>query len=257
MPSDSWQTFMIIPVESKTVDIAWQKNSPYFGKYFSVLGDSISTFEGCNPPGYNVFYDAQKQKASAVVQADNTWWKIVIDYFGGELLVNNAWSGSLVSKQPEQDGLFPSACSDERTSALHVGERMPDVILIYLGTNDWGFGVSVENGANACETFASAYRMMLRKLKSNYPHSQIWCCTLSTTYRSDNPDYKFNPTYGGTHMEVYNDVIRQAAREYQCDIADIYHCQTPCDTIDGLHPNASGMRTLAAEVIRSIAGRLR
>ena len=32
----------------------WQKTNPYFGKKFSVLGDSISTLEGCHPQGYKV-----------------------------------------------------------------------------------------------------------------------------------------------------------------------------------------------------------
>ena len=34
----------------------WQKTNPYFGKKFSVLGDSISTLEGCHPQGYKVFF---------------------------------------------------------------------------------------------------------------------------------------------------------------------------------------------------------
>ncbi len=230
-----------------------KNNDPYFGKYFSVLGDSISTFAGCNPPGYSVFYNTEKQEASGVLQAADTWWKRVIDFFGGKLLVNNSWSGSAVAMLPEQETLFPSACSDERTSALHLGDRKPDVILIYLGTNDWGFGISTEKVADACRSFRSAYSLMLKKLKKNYPHSQIWCCTLSTTYRSNDPGYKFRPSYGGTHMEVYNDVIRQAARENRCDIADVYRSQTPCDTLDGLHPNAVGMRTLASAIIGCMA----
>ena len=32
----------------------------YTGKKFSILADSISTFKGCNPEGYNVFYDGEK-----------------------------------------------------------------------------------------------------------------------------------------------------------------------------------------------------
>ena len=31
-------------------------------KSVSILGDSISTFEGCNPHGYAVFYDKEMQK---------------------------------------------------------------------------------------------------------------------------------------------------------------------------------------------------
>lgn len=63
----------------------------------------------------------------------------VIDFFDGELLVNNSWSGSRVTKLVGNEGLFPSGCSDERTSALHINSVKPDVIIIYLGINDWGF----------------------------------------------------------------------------------------------------------------------
>lgn len=34
----------------------WQMGNRYFGKQFSVLGDSISTLEGYNPQGYKVFF---------------------------------------------------------------------------------------------------------------------------------------------------------------------------------------------------------
>lgn len=39
---------------------------------------------------------------------------------------------------------------------------MPDVILIYLGTNDWGYGVGERE-------FYNAYKQMLRKVRRNYP----------------------------------------------------------------------------------------
>ena len=66
----------------------------------------------------------------------DTWWGKVIDYFGGELLVNNSWSGCRVTKLPNSNMLFPSGCSDERTGDLHINGIMPDVIIIYLGFND-------------------------------------------------------------------------------------------------------------------------
>lgn len=228
--------------------------SPYAGKRFSVLGDSISTFEGYNPPEYNVFYNREKQKVSGVERVEDTWWKMVIDTLGGELLVNNSWSGSLVARQQDQESYFPSACSEERTASLHCGNAMPDVVLVFLGTNDWGFGVDIENmyPRDVCRSFGAAYSVMLEKLRRNYPSSEIWCCTLTATYRSNDPNYTFRPTYGGIHMEEYNAIIRQTAMNYQCRIADIYNNQKPCDTIDGLHPNRQGMALLAEQVIQAM-----
>lgn len=71
------------------------------------------------------------------------WRGQVISCCGGELLVNNSWSCSRVTKLPNRDSLFPSGCSDERTNGLHIGSLKPDVIIVYLGTNDWVRGVEV------------------------------------------------------------------------------------------------------------------
>ena len=101
--------------------------SPYAGKRFSVLGDSISTFEGYNPPEYNVFYNREKQKVSGVERVEDTWWKKVIDTLGGELLVNNSWSGSLVARQQDQEIYFPSACSEEKVCEFLVELTSPYV----------------------------------------------------------------------------------------------------------------------------------
>lgn len=110
------------------------------------LGDSLSMLDGYNPVGYRVFYTGENCERSDSIQMRDTWWDKVISYFGGELLVNNAWSGSRVTKIPTYNGyeqLFPSGCSDERTSSLHINEVLPDVIVVYLGTNDWAYGVEV------------------------------------------------------------------------------------------------------------------
>ena len=43
----------------------------YSGKYFSVLGDSISTFEGYNPADYAVFYDRDRKLGSGIITAED------------------------------------------------------------------------------------------------------------------------------------------------------------------------------------------
>lgn len=65
----------------------------YNGKYFSVLGDSVSTFEGFTEPDYAVFYTFGQKIASGVLSYPDTWWGRVINAFGGKLLVNNSFSG--------------------------------------------------------------------------------------------------------------------------------------------------------------------
>ncbi len=231
----------------------WKNKNKYFGKQFSFLGDSISTLNGYNPRGYKVFYYGDNCKKADVEDFKDTWWGKVIDFFGAELLVNNSWSGSRVTKLPNQDALFPSGCSDERTSSLHINSVSPDVIIINLGTNDWAFGAKTGEetgilGEIEEERFENAYQTMLQKIKFNYPDAEIWCCTISETIISSKPEFSFPHKYAGIHIEVYNEIIRRIARNMNCSLIDLYNMKKPYDSIDGSHPNRSGMKTIAATV---------
>lgn len=238
--------------------IEWRENNKYCGKKFSILGDSISTLNGYNPRGYKVFYDEDNCKRANIEEYTDTWWGEVIKFFGADLLVNNSWSGSRVTKPQIQEELFPSGCSDERTSSLHINSVKPDVIIIYLGTNDWAFGAETGEeirllDCDENELFEDAYRMMLKKIKINYPESEVWCCTLSETFISNKPDFSFPHKYAGIHIEDYNEIIRRTVRETDCKLIDLYHMKMPYDSIDGSHPNRNGMKTIAASVCYSMA----
>lgn len=238
----------------------WKSSNKYYGKQFSILGDSISTISGYNPNGYKVFYDGENCEKSGVKEMKDTWWGKVIDFFGGELLVNNSWSGSRVTRLPNSERLFPSGCSDERTSSLHINNIKPDVIIVYLGTNDWAFGAEVDGTCFLTDElnmqyFSAAYETMLGKVKTNYPDAEIWCCTLNTIFMSSNPSFKFPYEYGGIHIEKYNQIIKDTADIHKCKVIDLYSYHIPYDSIDGSHPNADGMNTLATLIIRSTDGK--
>lgn len=241
--------------------LEWKAHNPYFGKQFSVLGDSISTLDGYNPLGYNLFYFGENCFRSGVREMKNTWWGKVIDFFGGELLVNNSWSGSRVTQLPGSDSLFPSGCSDERTGSLHIRNVMPDVIIVYLGTNDWANGVSTELnesvrlGNEYNDLFDGAYGNMIRKIRSNYPNAEIWCCTLCATFMSSDPSFKFPYKYNGNYINKYNQIIETVANQQNCKMIDLFSYSVPYDSIDGSHPNVNGMNTLATLMIRSIGGK--
>lgn len=240
--------------------LEWKAHNPYFGKQFSVLGDSISTLDGYNPLGYNLFYFGENCFRSGVREMKDTWWGKVIDFFGGELLVNNSWSGSRVTQLPGSDSLFPSGCSDERTGNLHISNVVPDVIIVYLGTNDWANGVPIEIdgctllGHEYNDIFVSAYGNMIRKIRSNYPNAEIWCCTLCATFMSSDPSFHFPYKYNGNYINKYNQIIETVANQQNCKLIDLFSYSVPYDSIDGSHPNADGMNTLATLMIRSIGG---
>ena len=234
-----------------------QEKSKYYKKQFSILGDSISTLEGYNPSGYKVFYTEENSKKSGVTHIQDTWWGKVISYFGGELLINNSWSGSRVTKFPDSEAVFPAGCSKERTSTLHRENIRPDVIIVYLGFNDWANGVKTGNETRILteedsDLFDLAYDNMLNQIKSNYPKSEIWCCTLCETYISRRPDFIFPHRHAGIHIEEYNDIIRKVVQKNGCNLMDLYSYKTPYDSMDGSHPTSDGMDTIAKMVIRSM-----
>lgn len=235
--------------------LKWQRTNPYYKKQISILGDSISTLEGYNPNGHNLFFKGEICARSGVSNMEDTWWGQVIRVLGAELLVNNSWSGSRVTQLPGSQTLFPSGCSDERTGNLHIRDVKPDVIIVYLGTNDWGYGVSPQperTDVMDASIFSFAYDTMIKKLQANYPEAEICCCTLNTTYMSTKPDFTFPIAYGGVHIDEYNNVIRNAAYRFKCKLIDLAGYHKAYDAIDGSHPNAAGMKTLAVEMLREL-----
>ena len=236
---------------------AWREKNPYFGKRFSILGDSISTLEGFLPRGHAVFYDEDCRGKSGVWEMEHTWWGKVIEFFGSELLVNDSWSGSRVTRTPGSKVQFPAGCSEQRTGSLHIDDVQPDVILVYLGVNDWARGVHPEadgltvEKADTC--FSLAYSLMLTRLKKNYPNAEIWCCTLPESFISGKPEFQFPETYAGISIREYNYQIANAALAAGCCVADLHSQEIPYDSLDGTHPTAAGMDTLAMLMIRQMA----
>lgn len=139
-------------------DMITALKTKYAGKTYSVIGDSISTYEGVNNNadynstigGNNVYYndltgdpgEANREPSRAWVFDTwlDTYWGRMTREIGMELCVNNSWSGSYVydkrdgfnpyprANQLHQDGGTPNDPSDD---------VMPDVIFIFLGTNDY------------------------------------------------------------------------------------------------------------------------
>ena len=229
----------------------------FAGKSISVYGDSISTLEGYNPDGYNVFYTDVMADRYGIKSPSDTWWGMVIDYLGGRLMVNNSWSGCKVT-QTKQDAMPGSAgCSNARTKNLHDKSGTPDYIVIYMGFNDWGSGVYVGDTnvrkavLNEAE-FADAYTLMLRRIKADYPAAEIYCCTLCKTCMVEDSSFIFPESFGGEHIEEYNRAIKCACVNESCKLLDLYSYNIPYDSIDGTHPTKDGMKTLAELVARRI-----
>lgn len=223
----------------------------YNGKLFSILGDSVSTFENYNPPFHPVYYQHEYRFYTQVIYPQDTWWHQVLTHLGGELLVNNSWSGGWVSKLPGQTELYPSGCSEKRIEELCKKEIDPDVIIVYLGTNDWGHG-TFRKKENELEYFPTAYKNMLSKIRKRFPDAEVWCCTINEAYLPGDPKFDFNSLKGDEDISVYNSAIKDACEEYGCRFIDIYGRKVRYTSYDGAHPNALGMKMLSRLFIEAL-----
>lgn len=212
------------------------------GKKASFIGDSISTYQGySNNVEYNstigenaVYYNGTRKGFSDV---NETWWLQTVHATGMELLVNNSWSGDRVTKR----GI-------ERAKQLHnnKGEN-PDVIVVYLGINDFRHGVTESE-------FRTAYDTMIGGMKETYPQADVYLCTLVYTSNVSNPSVR------PPNVVKFNAIISDLAAKYEASVVDLYNGtgivwkNMKEHMADGsLHPNYKGMDMITECVLSALA----
>lgn len=231
--------------------------SVYAGKTLSLLGDSISTFTGYVPAGNSVWYTGSNNGVSSV---SDTWWMKLIKALEMSLLVNNSWSGSRVTTT---NGTASSGCHS-RCEALGTS---PDVIIVYMGINDFNNGVAI--GAydgtggfpTGTTTFREAYAVMLKKILTKYPRAEVWVCTLPYCERTGEntfPEVNGN----GVTLDAWNGAIRELAALFGVKVLDAAKCGLTYQNLnlymgdyaagEGLHPNAAGHSLIANNAIRQM-----
>ena len=241
---------------------------------FSILGDSISTLAGATPPGWRTHYEGEVH-VDGVTEPAHTWWGQVIDHFGGHLVANAAFSGSVV----EGFG-FPAGDSPERVAALAgADDELPDVVLVFMGINDYGWGggrnqvmgeslsasacpedlpgpreVAMAVGPEALDRFGRAYASMLSRVRALAPQADIWCLTLSPATSPSAAESCYKYSIRGIELTAYNRAIAHAAAPAGAHVADIAAFGVAYDAVDACHPSALGMRQIADMAIAQMEG---
>lgn len=178
---------------------------------------------------------------------------------GMELMVNGSWSGSLVCGDSEAED-SKAGCSYRRLTELKSGNEDPDVILVYMGANDyfaekelgvWS-GVPTVRQDGYIQNFTESYELMLQKLLGLYPDTQLYCLTL---IEADGDHPRVNAV--GCTISDYNTRIRQLAEAYGIPLIDLHECGMPFEEIhkytdDGIHPNAAGAEKIAEYVTNEL-----
>lgn len=206
---------------------------------FSILGDSISTFEGYIPEGNNVWYPKEPDYNN-VQSVEETWWKMFESEFGSTVEVNNSYSGSPVSYDGWSNGVDVSM---KATSFIgrsgNIGN--PDLILVFGGTNDssiinsYGGTVGEYKYADWTEDDLTAYRpalaYLLNKLMTEHPNAQI-VFMLGQWVNAD---------------------VKESTRTI------CVHYNIPCAYLNGVsmqggHPDKAGMVTIKNKLIAHMVG---
>lgn len=203
----------------------------------SFYGDSVSTFEGSIPQGYNVYYSPSTPN-SDVTTEDDCWWKMVVNDTGLTLKGNISSSGSTVGSYTT-DASVPAGTAhgidDDRISKL---DSSSGYVVVYLGINDaWSYWQDED-------TFKSVYEEMIQKIQHHCPEAQIFCCKI----------HPIDTSLGG-EFGVANNVISDVATANNCKVIDFSTLNfDSSDYQDGLlHPSKSGMEKLAgraSEIIK-------
>ncbi len=237
------------------------------GKLVSIMGDSISTFEGIIPDGWRVYYSKEDDVESGITDASMTWWMLLADALGAEVLVNSSYSGSTVA------GIsFPVCSSKERAQALlgKNGEK-PDIVFVFAGINDYGWGdadaqlraraksmpqnidISLYPEAEAglaipgaIQEFEDAYTNMLENILEVAPDAEIYCMTLLPGRIDGEQKSTFCYSLRGVSLDEYNNAIKRACENTNSKFLDIRGFGYDYSSTDGTHPNVCGMKQLAA-----------
>lgn len=288
------------PIEFKTIgnDTEYQElvktlKEKYKGKTVSILGDSISTF---NNISNNTSYNKTLSKNNAyykdqLISSDVTYWGRLIKDLEMELCVNNSSGGARVFGSAGSGNYYDAGVirgveldHDNGTPNDPGDDRKPDVIIVYLGTNDatniphgelagilesadpenydslikgW-FDKILEKTSNATAitpgvsytTVEEAYALTFYKMKQAYPDAEIICLNLLT-----------NGATLQNKVLTLNRIISALSSYFDLTLADIYkysgfsletrHTYTVDTTC--VHPNAAGHFAMTKGILKSLA----
>ena len=256
--------------ESKTAALAFLKahqtesqpsepeqTNVFAGKVISIMGDSISTFDGYIPTadGFNLEHLARYPQDDLLTDVNETWWMQVITALDAKLGINDSWRGATLSGgAPVTTGTTgENAAMSNPVRIQNLGANgTPDIILLYGGTNDLAHVSKVGSfdAATAPDTvdlttakwdnLADGFVHTILRMRHYYPNAQIVALlpAVTASYYSD------------AKLAEGNAVMAQICEHYGVPYTDLRDCGiTTADLPDGTHPDAAGMDYITEAVL--------
>lgn len=261
--SDGEYVYFVLSDDTELVIPYITTSQSFRGKVVSILGDSISTFEGWIPveDGHNLKHRKRYPQSDLLTDVRLTWWHKLINNLGAKLGVNDSWSGSRVhnSASSNSGDLGPDACMASITRITNLGANgTPDLIFFYGGTNDAGKNVQlgtfdssinhkVDLTATTWATFADAYAAAIMRMQYFYPDAKIIALTPMWV----------KSYYTVSRMNDFAEVIVSICDYFGVPVIDLRKCGINSNNIDytlgdGLHPNAEGMDLMEKYIRRQL-----
>lgn len=224
------------------------------GTSLNFLSDEKDAFFGDSITGYK---DQSVGGASYpfgdVTSVFLTWWKQLTDKTGATITTNNSYAGSLISN--------PSWLSNN-TSLLTRIPALPtdtDICFILMGVNDFRNGIGFA-GLDFTKTewnvdyFDDSVCKAMIDMNTHSPATRfVWIGILGDFTGGYNPTPNKNK-YDKT-VPMYNDILERCCKQYgniYIDPTEAFSYLSSNCFIDGLHPNAFGMKRLANLVLNKI-----
>lgn len=244
------------------------------GKYISIFGDSISTFEGIsNSTMQNKTLGVNRShyygSHGGVKDKTETWWWMLTEELQVNLLINNSSSGSKVygvgnvSKSEVDQGIGERANNLHATRGDLAGTN-PDIIIIFMGINDLNDGKECVNFSTidkdklvtasedgyeyaSPSNFTEGYFIMTHKIVNNYRDAKVFIINLPS--REEN---------ASSRLLEYNDTIKSVSDYFCCTLVDLFSSKISGKDYfsyapyDHLHPDKNGMAIISETVKNAI-----
>ncbi|MCQ2455473.1 MAG: SGNH/GDSL hydrolase family protein [Clostridia bacterium] len=205
-----------------------------------IFGDSYSTFSGYIPENNKCYYPKTLNDGRILVaNVEDTWWHQFVSKTNSNLLCNDSWDGSTVSKSgyngiATDDSPFIIRAEKYLKNGMYNQQKV-DTIIVFGGTND--------NWANApigdykfsdwnekdFEAFLPSYCYLISYLKKEMPDTRI--ITIINTELKD---------------EV-SDGIKEISKHYNVEFIELKNIKKICG-----HPDEEGMRQIANQIIENL-----
>ena len=182
--------------EQEFAAVIAQLKEIYKGKKVSVLGDSISTFEGLSDNS-SINSSLKDHKSDyypsydeTVDEFTETYWGRLIADLDMSLCVDNGWSGTHVVGSNSRNHVDSAP---ERANQLHRNDgTKPDVIIFYMGTND----MDSHRKSSGAMPFGSLYnKLKVDDGRSDEEKVAEWWDGVLNTYKNNGNKAIYGTTY--------------------------------------------------------------